>query len=134
MPQAVRTEAANIDRDKYLEAKQNITAPVDDKRRRKAKEILSREEEPQNSLTREIERKFIEDFNKDVPLQETIDNYNKDLGFLVGQLDQTQLLNRGRDVTSKGVVGEFEKVQQLAEAFSTKTRLERPVRFLKTLR
>ena len=114
LPQAVRTEAANIDRDKYLEAKQNITAPVDDKRRRKAKEILSREEEPQNSLTREIERKFIEDFNKDVPLQETIDNYNKDLGFLVGQLDQTQLLNRGRDVTSKGVVGEFEKVQQLA--------------------
>ena len=37
LPQAVRTEAANIDRDKYLEAKQNITAPVDDKEEEKLK-------------------------------------------------------------------------------------------------
>ena len=40
-------------------------------------------------------------------------NYRKDLSFLEGQLDQTQLLNRGRGVESQNVVGAFEKVQQL---------------------
>lgn len=40
-------------------------------------------------------------------------DFNKDLSFLEGQLDQTQLLSAGRGVPTQGVVKSFEKVQAM---------------------
>jgi hypothetical protein len=40
-------------------------------------------------------------------------DFNKDLSFLEGQLDQTQLLSAGRNVPTQGVVRSFEKVQAM---------------------
>ncbi len=40
-------------------------------------------------------------------------DYKKDLSFLEGQLDQTQLLSRGRGLDTQNVVKSFENVQQI---------------------
>tara|TARA_R110000765_G_C18927782_1_gene606527 strand:- start:8 stop:1966 length:1959 start_codon:yes stop_codon:yes gene_type:complete len=45
--------------------------------------------------------------------QEWVMQYRKDLSFLEGQLDQTQLISKGRGLETQGVVKSFEKVQQL---------------------
>jgi hypothetical protein len=44
---------------------------------------------------------------------EFLGNFNKDLSFLEGQLDQTQLLKTGRGEPAQGVIKSFEKVQAL---------------------
>jgi hypothetical protein len=46
---------------------------------------------------------------------EFLGNFNKDLSFLEGQLDQTQLLKAGRGEPTQGVVRSFEGVQTLGK-------------------
>ena len=46
---------------------------------------------------------------------EFLGNFNKDLSFLEGQLDQTQLLKTGRGEQTQGVIKSFENVQALGK-------------------
>jgi len=46
---------------------------------------------------------------------EFLGNFNKDLSFLEGQLDQTQLLKTGRGEPAQGVIKSFENVQALGK-------------------
>jgi len=46
--------------------------------------------------------------------QKFLKSFDKDLSFVEGQLDQTQLLSKGRGIETQGVLKAFENVQQLA--------------------
>ena len=61
--------------------------------------------------------------------KEFLASFNKDLSFLEGQLDQTQLISRGRGLDTKGVVSSFEKVQQLGQGVLNKDTLSKASSF-----
>lgn len=102
-PMSLRREAARITperRQKVQEIKNN-----------KRKEQQIKKKDPEDRTTEETN--FLKTRNKGVVEKETsfVREFNKDLSFLEGQLDQTQLLSTQRKQPTQGVVKSFEKVQ-----------------------
>lgn len=91
-------------------------APITPERRAKAADI----------------RKIKKD-NRTQEEQKFLDSFDKDLSFVEGQLDQTQLLSRGRGIETQGVVKSFENVQQLAGGKLSPEALEKSSVFSKAI-
>lgn len=102
-PMSLRREASRI----TPERRQKVQEIKDNKR----KEQQIKKKDPENRTTEETN--FLKTRNKGVVEKETsfVREFNKDLSFLEGQLDQTQLLSTQRKQPTQGVVKSFEKVQ-----------------------
>jgi hypothetical protein len=102
-PMSLRREASRI----TPERRQKVQEIKDNKR----KEQQIKKKDPEDRTTEETN--FLKTRNKEVVEKETsfVREFNKDLSFLEGQLDQTQLLSTQRKQPTQGVVKSFEKVQ-----------------------
>jgi hypothetical protein len=102
-PMSLRREAARI----TPERRQQVQKIRDNKL--KEKQIKGKNPEDRTAE----ENNFLKTRNKEVVEKETafVREFNKDLSFLEGQLDQTQLLSTQRKQPTQGVVRSFEKVQ-----------------------
>jgi len=115
MPMSVRRSAAPITPERRETARQIQKTRRSPERRQEAKAVedLKQKRKDGEELSKQ-ELKFIQDFEKKVaPENKFMSSYNKDLSFVEGQLDQTQLLSRGRGLETQGIIKSFEKVQQL---------------------
>lgn len=102
-PMSLRREASRI----TPERRQKVQAIKDNKR----KEQQIKKKDPEDRTIEETN--FLKTREKGVVEKETsfVREFNKDLSFLEGQLDQTQLLSTQRKQPTQGVVKAFEKVQ-----------------------
>lgn len=121
-PMSVRRSAAVITPERRETARKIEKNRTSSERRAEAarvknikKEIKADKERPQEQKkVTEEDRKFLRQFEAKVaPENKFMRSYNNDLSFVEGQLDQTQLISRGRGTETQGVVRSFEKVQQL---------------------
>ena len=113
IPHSVRNEAAISTRKKLIEAREKQKEPVKGKKAQKRLEEIDRIKNKKSRERTKEEKETLSLFNKDLKLQKKIETHSKNLSFLLGQLDQTQLINRGRGIDSQNVIAAFEKVQQL---------------------
>jgi hypothetical protein len=102
-PMSLRREAARI----TPERRQQVQKIKDNK----LKEKQIKRKDPEDRTAEE--NNFLKTRSKEVVEKETafVREFNKDLSFLEGQLDQTQLLSTQRKQPTQGVVRSFEKVQ-----------------------
>jgi len=115
MPMSVRRSAAPITPERRETAREIEKTRRTPERRQEVQAVKDIKEKIKNEEeVSEQELKFIQDFETKVaPEDRFMSSYNKDLSFVEGQLDQTQLLSRGRDLETQGIIKSFEKVQQL---------------------
>jgi len=121
-PMSVRRSAAVITPERRETAREIEQKRRSPERRAEAarvkdikKEIEADKDRPQGEKkVTEADRKFLRQFEAKVdPENKFMKSYNNDLSFVEGQLDQTQLISRGRGTETQGIVRSFEKVQQL---------------------
>ena len=97
----------------YKEKNKKILA--DTSKFSRIKELKNKDYKGNEKVTKEEEEWFKKYSAEKAVKDEWLLEYKKDLSFVEGQLDQTQLLNRATKTASQGVVKSFEKVQQLAK-------------------